>query len=199
MKVKVCGMKDETQINALSEHADYIGFIFYEKSPRFVEGLLPNTNNVERVGVFVNEDLDKVIATVKFQGLTIVQLHGHEVPAYCAEIQKHCEVIKAFGIDEHFDFSELNSYERVVSHFLFDTKTPEHGGSGKQYNWDILKKYTGETDFFLSGGINPDSLEEIKAFHHPKLIGIDLNSGFEINPANKNTNAITTFIHALNN
>ncbi len=199
MKVKICGMKDQSQVNTLSKLADYIGFIFYEKSPRFISKPIPDTTNVERVGVFVNEHLDNVISTIQSEELNIAQLHGNETVPYCAEVQKHCKVIKAFGIDDKFNFSELKSYENAVTLFLFDTKTPKHGGSGKKYNWDILKKYYGDTDFFLSGGIHPESLEEIKTLNHPKLIGIDLNSGFEISPANKNINAIKSFIHELNN
>jgi len=193
MLVKVCGMRSLPQIDSLSKNADFIGFIFYEKSSRYVQTTHDNGHS-KKVGVFVNESIPNILEKVKSEALDYVQLHGSENADFCEEIQKTIPVIKAFGIDESFQFSILKSYSGYVSYFLFDTKTEQHGGSGNQFNWKLLQSYKLETPFFLSGGINPTSIEDLKKISHPKLIGIDINSGFEISPANKNVEKIKLFI-----
>ncbi|MDX2359991.1 MAG: phosphoribosylanthranilate isomerase [Crocinitomicaceae bacterium] len=198
MLVKVCGLKSPEQIQTIETIADCIGFIYYQKSKRFVN-YPPKSNQAKRVGVFVNETLEFVKAVINRDELDIVQLHGNESPTMAKKLRKHATVIKAFGMDDEFNFRQLFDYEGKVDYFLFDTKTPLHGGSGKQFRWEILNRYNLTTPFFLSGGIKPESLEEIKALEHPSLVGIDINSGFEIEPGNKDINAVKTFIHALRN
>jgi phosphoribosylanthranilate isomerase len=115
----------------------------------------------------------------------------------CEVLKKESTVIKAFGVNEDFDFSETNAYSAHVDYFLFDTKTPQHGGSGKQFDWSLLKKYSGETPFLLSGGITSESLQSIRSIWHSKFAGVDLNSGFENAPTDKNINELKQFINQL--
>jgi len=196
MLIKVCGMSIPAQIESLVNNADFIGFIFYEKSLRYVQTTYSNGHS-KKVGVFVNESVSNILEVVKSEALDYVQLHGSESIEFCRKIQKTIPVIKAFGIHEGFQFSTLKDYTTHVSYFLFDTKTIHHGGSGNQFNWQLLENYNLETPFFLSGGINPESVENLKKFSHPKLVGIDINSGFENSPANKNIEQIKQFIDEI--
>ena len=117
---------------------------------------------------------------------------------FCEHIKPFAKVIKAFGVSEEFDFRKLMDYERFTDYFLFDTKTELRGGSGQQFNWSVLNRYSGTTPFLLSGGISEDSVEQLKEIDHPRFIGIDLNSRFENAPGDKNTNLINQFIHEIN-
>jgi phosphoribosylanthranilate isomerase len=197
MFIKVCGMLDEKQISELSPFIDAAGFIFHAKSDRFCTKKV-SSNGLIRVGVFVNKTIKEIKETIEEHNLTMIQLHGDESIEFCKAISE-IPVIKAFGIDENFNFNSIKEYESHVDYFLFDTKTIHYGGSGKSFNWEILKNYKGETPFILSGGINPSSIEDIKHFNHPYFFGIDLNSGFEISPGNKNTPLLKQFIYESNN
>ena len=184
------------QVEALDVKVDYLGFIFYEGSARYCERA-PATSKVKRVGVFVNESLETVQEKISEFQLDCVQLHGSESVAYCQELSEKVGVIKAFGISDDFDFDELQGYEDHIKYFLFDTKTSKHGGSGRQFNWEILQNYEGETTFFLSGGIGPDDLENISSISHKRFIGIDLNSRFENKPGDKNIEKLNDFIDEI--
>lgn len=197
MIIKVCGMRDGENIREIEEAgADWMGFIFFRRSPRYVEELpayLPA--KVKRVGVFVNESFGEIRETISRFGLDMVQLHGDEPPALCRELRKEgVEVIKSFSIGDTFSAESTAAYEGECHYFLFDTKTTFYGGSGRKFNWGILGDYRDKTPFLLSGGISPGDVEAIKAFSHPGCIGIDLNSGFEISPALKNVQLLQTFI-----
>ena len=298
LKIKVCGMRDAENIAELIElPIDYIGFIFYEKSPRYVE-LMPQLINsdkfkkINKVGVFVNADIDFVLDKITKFGLNTIQLHGKETPQYLIdlkikikelisnklsptvnnlglrinkikstitesqlninklevkvrsmksdayverniyatlidkikselinnyselnEINSELQLIKndsesinnhlkisiwkAFSIDEQFDFNNTKPYEQLADVFLFDTKTPQHGGSGQKFNWDLLQNYRGETPFFLSGGISTSDTEEVKSITHPKFFGLDLNSKFEISAAFKDIELLGKFIDSV--
>ncbi len=196
MIVKVCGMKDSQQIREVEKYVDFIGFILYDKSPRYVEKT-PATRHAQKVGVFVNSPLDNVKKLSVKHSLDYVQLHGNESPEYCRSVSNYVKVIKAFGIETEDQITDTTFYEEFVDLFLFNTKTEQHGGSGKQFNWEILSFYKGKIPFLLSGGINSNSLQAIKELHHPKLVGVDLNSGFEISPADKNIDELKTFIDAI--
>lgn len=196
MLIKVCGMKESDQIQELDERVDYLGFIFYEKSKRIVVST-PKVTQAKKVGVFVDASESEIRSTMEIHSLDAVQLHGNETAELCASLRKDIEVIKAFGIDQLFNFSKTDIYSDQVDYFLFDTKTVQHGGSGRKFDWSLLSNYKGSAPFLLSGGINPDSLESITSFSHPKFAGIDLNSGFEIEPGNKNTQEIIDFIKEL--
>ncbi len=185
---------------------DYLGYIFYPKSKRFV-GENPDPNiftqvdsAIMKAGVFVNETEADVIRICKTFGLEIAQLHGSESPEYCKHVQaKNLTVSKAFSIDNTFDFSKLKAYQDAVDYFLFDTKGKLPGGTGLKFNWDILANYELDVPFFLSGGIGPADLEAVLDYNHPALYGIDINSGFEIEPALKNTTQVSSFIQKIRN
>lgn len=202
MMIKVCGMRDEHNIRAV-EHLDidWMGFIFYPLSSRYVgEQLSYLPEKVTRVGVFVNEQPEIVRKRAEQSRLQILQLHGKESPAYCRELKKQgYRVIKAFGIetDQPFPTENVQRYEGSCDYFLFDTKTPIHGGSGQKFNWELLNDYRGTIPFLISGGLSPGDAEVIKAFSHPQLMGVDLNSGFETSPAVKDTTLLQTFIEQL--
>lgn len=202
MMIKVCGMRDEHNIRAV-EHLDidWMGFIFYPLSSRYVgEQLSYLPEKVTRVGVFVNEQPEIVRKRSEQSRLQILQLHGKESPAYCRELKKQgYRVIKAFGIetDQPFPTENVQRYEGSCDYFLFDTKTPIHGGSGQKFNWELLNDYRGTIPFLISGGLSPGDAEVIKAFSHPQLMGVDLNSGFETSPAVKDTTLLQTFIEQL--
>lgn len=180
---------------------DLLGYIFYEPSKRFVgdnpdAGLFDSSKT--KVAVFVDENAFEILALAKNFNFEYVQLHGKENPKTCGMLKKQgLKIIKAFSVDDSFKFELTQSYEKVVDYFLFDTKTKLHGGSGKKFNWEILNKYTGHRPFFLSGGIGPEDVAEIKKIDHPKLTGVDLNSGFEDEPGLKNIEKLKQFIEAL--
>lgn len=178
---------------------DWMGMIFYEKSPRFVgqEEIELATTNLKRVGVFVNADLDYIVNKIKTYNLDYIQLHGNESPDFCKEIRKIKPVIKAFSIAQAEDFANVENYKDACDYFLFDTKTPQYGGSGVKFDWAILKQYKGDTPFLLSGGISADDVEAIKAINHPQMAGIDLNSRFEIEAGLKNINLLANFIKEI--
>ena len=198
MLVKVCGVKIPEQIERISQVSDYIGFIYYPKSPRYV-ARAPHSTGAQRVGVFVNERIERIVEIVERDQLDAVQLHGDEPYRTIAPLKNHVTVIKAFGMTDSFDFNSLLDYEGLVDYYLFDTKTPQHGGSGKQFNWDILNRYHLSTPFFLSGGIRDESLEGIKSIEHPLFVGVDINSGFEIEPGNKDVKRVKHFINEIGN
>src|SRR5690606_27368469 len=129
-----------------------------------------------------------IIITVKTYQFNAIQLHGNESAAFCKDIKDltGLELIKAFGIDSEFDFNQLEPYLNVVDYFLFDTKTSVYGGSGRVFNWDVLKKYPYDKPYFLSGGINPDNFEDAYTFEDERLYAVDLNSRFESSPGIKN-------------
>lgn len=198
MIIKVCGMREPENVAQVQEIGiDMMGFIFYDKSPRYV-AQAPCTKNVARVGVFVNEDADKITAIAMANSLTHIQLHGSETPALCAQIRKKgYKVIKAINIKEAQDLTVAKAYEGIVDYLLFDTKCTQHGGSGKTFDWELLNFYKGSSPFLLSGGIKVELAECIKQLKHPQLVGVDLNSGFEISPAHKDITSLTTFINKI--
>ena len=205
MKLKVCGLKHEQNIKELMQlPIDYMGFIFYKKSPRFVaenlsfDFLRIIPKHIKKVGVFVNETNYSIFNQVAHYDLDMVQLHGDETPEICAELKTQVKVMKAFQINDGFDFIQLEKYMPVVDYFLFDSPTVNYGGSGKSFNWQALKKYNYNIPFFLSGGINEEHIEEIKQLNIPQLAAIDINSKFEIEPGLKNTIQVKQFILKLN-
>ncbi|AMR29016.1 N-(5'-phosphoribosyl)anthranilate isomerase [Hymenobacter psoromatis] len=197
MKVKICGMREAANILAVADfHPDLLGFIFYDKSPRFVaenlsaEVLRGLPDSIGKVGVFVDAPLPELLATATRYGLDYAQLHGHETPAYCrAAHAQGLRIIKAFSVDEQFDFSTLAAYEPVCELFLFDTKGAQRGGNGQAFDWRILAHYHGPTPFLLSGGLGPANAAELLHFHHPRLAGYDFNSLLEVAPGLKDVEA----------
>ena len=233
MKIKVCGMRDAEniqQVRALG--VDMIGLIFWPKSPRYVEnisshaGLIPDLRNenitegngeeASYVGVFVDEMPQNVVTQAYNYKLGYIQLHGSESPVYIDNLKRtlvpdilpDVKIIKAISIEQASDIEKWREYKGHADLLLFDTKCKSAGGSGKQFDWSLLEKYDGDIPFLLSGGIGPDDVERVKAFHHPMCIGIDLNSKFEktnideggrttTTPGIKDVDKLKTFISAL--
>ncbi len=216
MKLKVCGMKyNPEEVAALQP--DYLGFIFWEPSPRVFTGELPSLPPyIKKVGVFVDARLEEVLLKVQTYHLDAVQLHGKEPPEYCEALRDRfqgnsgksrkmehplkndrIEIIKAFSIREEFDFSVLLPYETVCDYFLFDSKGKLPGGNGYAFNWEVLKEYPSTKPYFLSGGIGLENQTGIAAFlRSPKseyCYAIDINSRFEEQPGLKNIEKLKTF------
>lgn len=197
-------MKFSENIQAIANlKPNFLGFIFYPKSPRYAEPLdteLLKTvpRNILKIGVFVNETQEIILEKVKKYGLQGVQLHGVESEELCYVLRSvGLLVFKAFPIAEVADFKVTEEYEGSCDFFLFDTKTPSHGGSGIKFDWSILSAYQGQTRFLLSGGIAAEDAETIKQLDHPLLFGVDLNSKFEINPGLKSVEKLDEFIKEL--
>ena len=201
MIIKVCGLTLKKQIEELDKiHSiNWLGSIFYSKSKRYVNQVNGNIKNAKKVGVFVNQSEDEIKVIAFENKLDILQLHGNETPDLCNRLKKNFTIIKAFGINESFDFQQLINYKDGVDYFLFDTKTIEYGGSGQLFDWSLLEKYTLKIPFILSGGINKNSIQAIQQITHPSFVGIDINSGFENKPGDKNCEEIKTFIKDLKN
>jgi len=206
IKLKVCGMKYEDNIETLiSVEPDFMGFIFYKKSKRYIgdESFLLDKNqiiedkSIKKVGVFVNETIEEIINIAQQFQLDIVQLHGDEHPDFCEQLKQHFKISKAFGVDKQFNFEKTKAYENHCDYFLFDTKTKQYGGSGKKFNWTILNNYTGNTPFFVAGGISLQDVNSLKLIKHPQFFGVDINSCFEIKPGLKNINLIKAFKQEL--
>lgn len=201
--LKVCGMRDSSNIEELIKlQPDFIGFIFHDKSSRNItdEINVNIPNNIQKVGVFVDENEQFITSKINKYNLTVIQLHGFESPHFCEKIKalKHT-VIKAFNIHSEFNFEILQEYEPFCDYFLFDAFGEKAGGNGVVFNWALLKQYTGKVPFLLSGGIKETMASQIKIFKHPQFAGIDINSGFEIRSGLKNINKIKQFKHELYN
>lgn len=204
MKLKVCGMKYVDNLMMVAAvQPDYLGFIFYDKSKRNFEGVIPKLpKGIKKTGVFVNEYLEIVVSLTEEYGLTAIQLHGDETPDYIKELKVHLpniEIIKVFGIKNEFDFSILEPYQNEVDYFLFDTKGKERGGNGVKFDWSVLKNYPYSKPFFLSGGIGPEDVEEVKKIKDSGLpvFAVDVNSRFEMKPGLKNVKEVKKFKNSL--
>jgi phosphoribosylanthranilate isomerase len=198
VKLKICGLKHKTNLfDVVEAGVDYVGMIFYEKSPRFVlDSLYPEDvwflpDEVEKIGVFVNASFDEIKKYAKLYQLNLIQLHGNETPEVCKQLQDlGYGVIKAFGVDESFDFNSLNPYQSSVDFFLFDTKTSDHGGSGITFDWNILTNYTLDIPIFIGGGVGLENLNELLNFNFPFLYSVDMNSKLEIEPGLKDISKV---------
>jgi phosphoribosylanthranilate isomerase len=202
--VKVCGMRDQENIAALARlQPDFIGFIFYEKSTRYagkslsVDYVHKLPANVKKIGVFVNEALQTILETAQKYTLQAVQLHGEELPEQCKQLRKQgYMVLKAFAVDDNFNFQIVEAYEGTCDYYLFDTKGKHYGGNGVTFDWSILNQYQLATPFFLSGGLDLEHKATIKAHRWPQFRGIDLNSRFEISPGLKDIAKLEQMIEA---
>jgi len=205
MKVKICGLKQsENILEITSLRPDFMGFIFYPKSKRLVnmneieESFQKIDDGIKKVAVFVNETAENISQILNGFEFDFIQLHGNESPETVKELKlKGYQIIKAFSMKTGFDFKLLQNYKGISDYFLFDTATPQYGGSGKKFNWDLLENYQGKTPFLLSGGISLKDAEEIKKLHHTRLAGIDVNSGFEIEPGLKDIDLLEKFIKVI--
>lgn len=211
MIVKVCGLRQADNIREVAAlGVDYIGLIFWDKSPRYAgttpSGVIPDACGStpcflpRKVGVFVNPTAQEVIARVASFGLDVVQLHGHETTALIRELRHalpEVQIWKAVSVVGRDSVAAFRLYADYVDAFVFDTKCKTVGGSGEQFDWRVLEAYDGDVPFLLSGGIGPDDAERIHAFHHPKCLGIDLNSRFEKSPGIKDIVVLSQFLYNL--
>jgi phosphoribosylanthranilate isomerase len=196
VKLKICGMRDPQNIlDVGSLHPDYMGFIFFEKSPRDVgnDFNLPVEFPIEtkKVGVFVNAETKRIIQQAQRLKIDVVQLHGKETVAQCDALRSiGIKVVKVFSVDDGFDFRITIPYKKFVNYFLFDTKGKYYGGNAQVFNWNILEAYDQEIPFFLSGGLNPDNIKDVTPLKNMNLHAIDVNSGVEKAPAKKDIDKI---------
>jgi phosphoribosylanthranilate isomerase len=202
MEIKVCGMRESENIRSLISEIgpDWMGLIFYPKSPRYVPdekaGQLKEIS-IKKVGVFVNESEVEILRKIDQFGLSAVQLHGKESVDFVhnLSVKTNTELWKVISVETEIDWKSLEGYLPFVSKFLFDTATAVHGGSGKRFEWDILKTYPFHKGFLLSGGLDEQSAEEVLALRQqvPQLQGVDLNSKFEDAPGVKNIDKLNRF------
>jgi phosphoribosylanthranilate isomerase len=211
-------MREGENIRQVAElGVNWIGMIFWDKSPRNVTmiptyaGIIPDRGSdigsfkAKRVGVFVDEMPQNIITRVVNYKLDLVQLHGHEMPTLIRnlrrtldpDIRPGVQFIKAISVESRNDIAAYKDYEDCVDYFLFDTKCPTVGGSGSQFDWSVLEAYDSDVPFLLSGGIGPDDAKRVRNFHHPKCIGIDLNSRFETEPGLKDITKLKQFLEQL--
>ncbi len=215
LSLKVCGMNQPGNMIQVAElRPDYMGFIFYNKSPRYFEEELPELPaEIKKTGVFVNASIKDILQKVSKYNLNAVQLHGDEPAGFCKDLKTELqqlgntpEMIKVFSVGENFNFQDIKAYEGIVDYFLFDTKTELRGGSGKDFDWQILKEYPSNTPFFLSGGIGPEhgsAIADLKDhfFRTGKpalLYAVDVNSKFELKPGLKKLKELKDFKTQIN-
>jgi phosphoribosylanthranilate isomerase len=207
MKVKVCGLRNRENIReVVACKPDFLGFIFYPSSPRYVgENMDPRLLRsippyIYKVGVFVNEQIDTMISLVTRYSLDFVQLHGNEEPAVLATLKsKRIGTIKSFQVSENFDFHTVEPFLPLSDFFLFDTQSEWYGGSGIKFNWSIMEKYNLTKPFFLSGGISFEDIANITALRNPLYYGVDINSRFETSQGLKDVFMVGEFIKSLKN
>lgn len=204
MKLKVCGMKyNPSEVAALQP--DYLGFIFWKKSPRNIDVIVPSLSmKIKKVGVFVNASAEEILQKVAKYGLNLVQLHGQETPELCQHLRNlNIGVIKVFGVDEGFDFNILEPYEASCDYYLFDTKGKLPGGNGYVFDWEVLENYPSTKPYFLSGGIGMENIDDVLTFlYRPEskyCHAIDVNSRFETQPGLKDIEKIAEFKKRIEN
>lgn len=202
--IKICGMKYPDNILEVgSLLPDYMGFIFWEKSARYFDGIIPDLpKSIKKVGVFVNASQEEILEKIAKYDLQAVQLHGQESAEFCLNLkntienlkQVQIEIIKVFSVNDSFDFEVLKPFEAVCDYFLFDTKGKLPGGNGTTFDWKVLEKYPSSKPFFLSGGIGIEELDAVNEISKTSLpiYAIDVNSKFEIEPGLKNINLVRT-------
>ncbi len=207
MNIKVCGITEMKQLQQLDGlDIDFAGMIFYKESPRYIGDKLPAKDvkkadfEFKKTGVFVNPEMIDVLDAIDEYGLEVVQLHGDETPEMCEDLSSEVEVIKAFRITGTEDIDKLVApYDAVCDYYLFDTGglKESFGGTGQQFDWNILAKAKIEKPFFLSGGISVEDAARVKAFKHPDMFGVDINSKFESAPGVKDMKLVLQFKQGL--
>ncbi|OJV53620.1 MAG: hypothetical protein BGO31_01800 [Bacteroidetes bacterium 43-16] len=204
MNIKICGMRDAANIKAVADlKPDYIGFIFYGQSPRYVgaDFEIPELDKgIKKIGVFVNEAVNTVLNTAKKYQLDGVQLHGTEDAEYCRIIRSNrLAIIKAIPVSGPLPINRLISYTGCIDYFLFDTATPHFGGSGQSFDWALLDQYNLEIPFFISGGIGTEHAAQVFDIDHPQCSGVDANSRLEAEPGIKQLDLTEQFIKTIRN
>ena len=206
MRVKVCGVTMASQLEALDEMGvDLAGFIFYPKSPRYMADKVPADylrkfkGKIAKVGVFVNMPYEELMRTVEDYRLDMVQLHGDEIPRYCERVANYITVIKAFRLSDNDPIEWMaKPYEEACDMYMFDTLGAGYGGTGKKFDWNVLKNSTIDKLFFLSGGIEPGDEDKLAEFTNlplaKKMFAVDINSKFETSPGVKNLEKVKEFV-----
>jgi len=209
MRIKVCGMTLPDQVMALDEMGvDLAGFIFYPKSPRYIgnkispEKMRQIKGRIAKVGVFVNMPYDELMKTVEDYRLDMVQLHGDESPVFCEKVSNYVTVVKAFRLSDNDPIEWMvKSYHDSTDMYMFDTLGAGYGGTGKKFDWTVLKKSIIDKIYFLSGGIEPGDEEKLREFlKEPvgkKLFAIDINSRFEVSAGVKDMEKVRKFVKGL--
>lgn len=209
LRVKVCGMTVPEQVEALDEMGvDFAGFIFYPKSPRYMADKISPASmrqvkgHIAKVGIFVNMAFDDLMRTVENYRLDMVQLHGDETPFFCDKVANYVTVIKAFRLMDNDPIDWITRpYNDATDMFMFDTMGAGYGGTGKKFDWNLLKGTSIDKLYFLSGGIEPGDEDKLKSFAQEpeakKLFSIDINSRFETSPGIKNLEKIRIFLKGL--
>ena len=215
LSLKVCGMQNSGNMMQVAElQPDYMGLIFYDKSPRYFDGDLPEiAPEIKKAGVFVNATIQEITEKVSKYNLNAVQLHGDESGGFAKDLKKELqksgftpEIIKVFSVGDAYDFQEIKPFEGIVDYFLFDTKGALRGGNGTEFDWKILEDYPSNTPFFLSGGIGPEhgrAIAELKSHFYRKgkpglLYAVDVNSKFELKPGLKKLKELKDFKTQIN-
>jgi phosphoribosylanthranilate isomerase len=195
MLIKVCGLTPHPDNETAVSHPSvtHVGFIFHEPSPRFVRTTFAVEGKI-RTGVCVNKPVAFIQHIAYLHQLQAIQLHGDETPAYCAQLRKQFTVIKAISVHTNRDIAKAHQYEDTVDVLLFDTGGTQRGGNGIPFDWQFLNAYLGNTPFILSGGIGLEQLPALQAFSHPRWVGIDLNSRFELAPGIKSPERLHSFL-----
>lgn len=205
IRVKVCGLTNPLNVKAISESgADFIGFIFYRDSKRYV-GQTPDktlfsnvSKGIRRTGVFVDEQPSIVLELAEYAGLDVIQLHGNESVNYCKFLKANgLLIIKVFGVGKDFDPRMTDNYSEVCDYFLFDTKCEKPGGSGNKFDWGKLENYHFRKPFFLSGGIGPEDTNIKAAVLNSQFFAVDINSRFEISAGIKDSECVKNFINEI--
>ena len=205
MQLKVCGITSTETIRALIPLSiDWLGFIFYHRSARYVygklieEGLSLVPKHIKKTGVFVNAEIVEIEQIIDRYKLDSIQLHGDETPEFCNYFRPKTEVIKTISIKDKDSFETARLYQNSCDLFLFDTQSEHYGGTGKTFDWRWLDAYTLDKPFYLSGGISLENFAEIKNISHKQLLGIDVNSKFETAPGIKDIEKIKQLIYLMN-
>ncbi len=208
IKIKVCGLLNTSNAGRLMTEVtpDYMGFIFYPQSPRYVgeepdPGLFRKESAaIKTTGVFVNESNKKILDISVSTCLDSIQLHGNESAETCSLLgSSGLIIIKAFSVGPGFDFESLKRYMHVCDYFLFDTRSDKPGGSSKKFDWEILEEYKIDKPYFLSGGIGPNDADALMPLINRGLYAVDINSRFEISSGIKDVNKIKTFVKTIKN
>ena len=199
--------KSSRYVRMISSKAGIIPDYSAERYRQLSDGemVVDAENKPKRVGVFVDDMPQNIVTRIYNYNLDYVQLHGNESVAMIdnlvrtvdPDIHKDIKIIKALSVSTPEDIDRYKEYEGHVDMFLFDTKCETVGGGGKHFDWSVLEHYDGNTPFLLSGGIGPDDVERVKSFHHPKCVGIDINSRFETEPAMKDVDLLRTFVSQI--
>lgn len=203
-RVKICGLTTlEHARYASGAMADFLGYIFYENSPRYIEpseaaAIITWIEGPANVGVFVNKSIDDVNDIARLTGIQYVQLHGDESPEYCELIDK--PIIKGFRVTADDTAETLRDrvqpYRDAAAYFLFDAYSPDvYGGSGKSFNWDILAEFDSPRPFLLAGGLSAENVKQ--AVRKVRPYGLDVSSSLEDEPGIKSFEKMETFFDTM--